>query len=64
MNMEGIYETVPAVYRPYPRRLESLKYNAIFLAKKTQQMVYFCCITFEIIFENGSMSKEFYRKVY
>ena len=24
MNMQGIYETVPAVYRPYPRRLESL----------------------------------------
>ena len=24
MNMEGICETGPTVYRPYPRRLESL----------------------------------------
>ena len=33
MNMEGICETGPTVYRPYPRRLESRDHRRLSMSK-------------------------------
>ena len=41
MNMEGIYETGPTVYRLYPRRLESLTICGFYLQRQHFLLSYF-----------------------